>query len=189
MSDLLDRYDGVEYALDDVIAALDVSATIHRVDEDGAAWCGSSGDFEYYESSVALAYGAEPCTRCYEAALEALARIDETPVERPGVECPEVDAAAVTPEPERDVRDRLPLDELPPEVLVGTGGRQVYHAPASDHTAICREEVDGTRRALSLVPGSARPCKRCFSDRVVEAYGERGAEAEAPAAATDGGRS
>jgi len=79
---LRDEYTGVVDALPDVTVGSDVTGTLHRPDGDGDAWCNSLDDAAYFETEIALAYGAELCRGCFRASLEHLARSEESPVRR-----------------------------------------------------------------------------------------------------------
>jgi len=69
-----------------------------------------------------------------------------------------------------DVRDHR-LDTLPLVVIHGTSPR-AYHAPIGDGVAICGPHT-GRRTRIDKVPSSSRPCRKCFSERVVERYADR----------------
>jgi len=53
---------------------------------------------------------------------------------------------------------------------------------------VCGEHVDGTRRRVDHAPPSARPCRSCFTEQVVEAHTGRDGAAPGVLRATDGGR-
>lgn len=189
MGDLLARYDGVEAVLGDVAVATEITGRLHRPTGDGDAWCGATTDAEYVETDLALSYGADLCQRCYRGALAHLARMEASPVED---RLAEHDTPA---EVETDVSEleepteARPVDAITPEVLVASGGADTYHAPSADGEAVCGENVDTTRRRVDQTPPAARPCSRCFTDRVVREYDGRDADEHAVVEAiADGGR-
>ena len=69
-----------------------------------------------------------------------------------------------------DLRDQR-LDTLPLVVIRGTSPR-AYHAPTGDGVAICGPHT-GRRCRVDKVPSSSRPCRDCFTERVVERYADR----------------
>lgn len=187
MGDLRARYDGVEAVLGDVTVATEITGTLHRPEGDGDAWCGATADVEYVETEVALEYGADLCQRCYRGALAHLARMSSSPVED---RLAEHDTPA---EVETDVSEleepteARPVGAITPEVLVATGGASTYHAPSAGGGPVCGEDVDTTRRRVDQTPPAARPCSRCFTDRVVREYDGRDAdEREVVEAIADG---
>ena len=177
MGDLLARYDGVEAVLGDVAVATEITGRLHRPEGDGDPWCGTAADrVEYVETEVALEYGADLCQNCYQGALAHLARMEASPVEdRLG----EHDAPA---EVETDVSELAeptearPVGAITPEVLVGVGDADTYHAPSADGDPVCREDADMRRRRLDQTPPTARPCSRCFTAEVVSEYAGRDAD-------------
>lgn len=190
MTRLRDEYDGAEEVLPDVTVAPEVTGTIHRPTGDAEPWCHSTADTEYVETETALDYGAELCLKCYRPVLEHLARAEETPVEHatdpPDISSP--DAVDHGPPPAEEDTPPERVDALTAEVLVGTGGANTFHAPASDDVALCGEEVHGTRRRADQAPASSRPCRQCFTDAIVERYAPRDADlAAVTEAVTDGG--
>jgi hypothetical protein len=188
MTDLRERYTGIEAVLGDVTVARDISGRLHRPDEDGDPWCRSTGEVEYVETSIALGYGARLCKSCYRPALAHLARMEATPVEDTAKPTPNPPAVEATPEFDKARPD--PLGALTAEVLVATGGAGTFHAPSGDGTPFCGLSVTTTRREPHKTPPSARPCRRCFAERVVEEYAPRDADlVEVTETATDGGRS
>jgi len=203
---LRDRYDGVEAVLEDVAVATEITGTLHRPAGDGEPWCKTPDTgVEYVDMAVALEHGGDLCKGCFRAALAHLARMDDSPVEDTGVE-PDEDGGAEREDTGVEdlavedtgngsgdtepptANDDVPgerLDAVPREVLVAGAGAIAYHAPAGEDRALCGRTVDGRRRPVEHTPLSTRPCQKCFSERVVDAYSGR-KRPSAPAA-TDGG--
>jgi hypothetical protein len=176
MGDLRQRFDGVEAVLGDVAVATEITGTLHRPEGDGDAWCGATADGEYVETEVALEYGASLCQRCYRSALVHLARMEASPVEdRHGSPSAPSEVSTDVSDLEEPTSAR-PVDAITPEVLVATGGASTYHAPSADGDPVCGEDVDTTRRRVDQTPPAARPCSRCFTNRVVREYGGRDAD-------------
>jgi hypothetical protein len=174
MGDLRQRYDGFRAALSDVVVFRATTGRIHRPEGDGEAWCNTTTDVEYVDLSRALAVGGELCKSCYRPALAHLARMDSSPVIDTKAEHDTPAAVSTTNPGTRPSEEGLPLGAITASVLVATGGADTYHAPGEDGAPACDTSVTTTRRRLDQTPPSARPCRRCFADAVVDRYAGRG---------------
>ncbi|MFD1687593.1 hypothetical protein [Halobellus litoreus] len=186
MGDLRERYVGVEAVLGEVVVAREITGRLHRPKGEAEPWCSSTGDVEYVETEIALSYGATLCKQCYRPALAHLARMDASPVEDRLAEHDtpaEVETDVSHLDPPRSAREKV--DALTAEVLVASGGADVYHAPTASGNAVCGRAVDDVRRRrVDQTPPRARPCKRCFTADVVGRYTGREAPEHAVVEAT-----
>jgi hypothetical protein len=153
------------------------TGAIHRLDDTAMPSCGYDpaslcrADWD----DVSHGRGTRLCRNCWSSILHWEAEKPDSPVVRVGPavgdggEAPEYDEY----EPQPPGRTTPALDALPTEVVITSGG-EVYHAPGVRGESLCFQVGDTRRKELKFVRDWRRPCRDCFSERVVEAEAERG---------------